>query len=106
MRPRKSRARPGSRKCRLLRKTIRPSGVRLAERFSLGPLALGSSLAALLLVVLLGMLALTGTLSRLVSGDVPEWLGQDFRVGVVLCLILALLAQLPCCTPCAWPNEA
>lgn len=76
---------------RAAEKTIRPAGVRLAERFSLGPLALGSSLAALLLVVLLGMLALTGTLSRLVSGDVPEWLGQDFRVGVILCLILAYL---------------
>ncbi len=72
-------------------KTIRPAGVRLAERFSLEPLALGSSLAALLLFVLHGLLAMTGTLGRLLSGDVPEWLGQDFRVGVVLCLILAYL---------------
>jgi len=71
--------------------TIRPASIRLAERFSLGPLALGSSLASLLLVILLGTLTWTGTLGQLISGEVPEWRGQDFRVGVVLCLILAYL---------------
>ncbi|MCP3983326.1 MAG: hypothetical protein GY723_03000 [bacterium] len=76
--------------------TIRPASVRLAEWFSVGPLGLALGMAGALLATLFGMLAATGILSQLVSGDAPSWLSQDFRVGVVMCLILAYLpaAQL------------
>jgi hypothetical protein len=72
-------------------KMVRPASVRLAERLSVGPLALGLGLAAALLAGLMLLLAASGDLARIVSGEGTIELGQDFRVGIVLAVMLAFL---------------
>ncbi len=70
---------------------LRPAGVSLGERLSVGPLRLWLVLAVMLVGAFLLVAGLSGNLVRVASGEAPPEMAQDFRVGIVLALMLAFL---------------